>query len=127
MRGDKRKARRHRMRHDAWLMLDGGERRGCALSDISHIGARINIPDSDAIPDNFLLLLAANGTARRRCRVIWRKPRELGVKFETWIDDRIRAATPKPCGTVASNEREPAESGACSHSLRLLNRRHEPA
>jgi len=112
MRGDKRKARRHRMRHDAWLMFDGGERHGCALSDISHIGARINIPDSDAIPDNFLLLLAANGTARRRCRVIWRKPRELGVKFETWLDDRIRAATPKPRDTVVSNEGEPAESGA---------------
>ena len=112
MRGDKRKARRHRMRHDAWLMVDGGERRDCALSDISHIGARINIPDSDVIPDNFLLLLAANGTARRRCRVIWRKPRELGVKFETWLDDRIRAATPKPSGTVASNEGEPAESSA---------------
>jgi len=93
-------------------MLNGGERRDCALSDISHIGARINIPDSDAIPDNLLVLLAANGTARRRCRLTWRKPRELGVKFETWIDDRIRAATPKPGGTVASNEREPAESGA---------------
>ena len=100
------------MRHDAWLMFDGGERHGCAFSDISHIGARINIPDSDAIPDNFLLLLAANGTARRHCRVIWRKPRELGVKFETWLDDRIRAATPKPSGTVASNEAELAESGA---------------
>jgi hypothetical protein len=51
------------MRQDAWLLLDGGERRDCALSDISHIGARINIPDSDIIPGNFLLLLAANGTA----------------------------------------------------------------
>lgn len=112
MRGDKRKARRHRMRYDAWLMVDGGERRDCALSDISHIGARINIPDSDVIPDNFLLLLAASGTAQRCCRVIWRKPRELGVKFETWLDDRIRAATPKPGATVASNAKEPAESGA---------------
>ena len=50
--------------------------------------------------------------ARRRCRVIWRKPRELGVKFETWLDDRIRAATPKRSDTVASTEEEPAESGA---------------
>ena len=112
MRGDKRKARRHRMRHDAWLMLGGAERRDCALSDISHIGARINIPDSDVIPDNFLLLLAANGTAQRRCRVIWRKPRELGVKFETWLDDRTRPATPKPSPTIASNTQQQHESGA---------------
>jgi hypothetical protein len=29
--------------------------------------------------------------------VIWRKPREVGVKFETWLDERIRASrTIKP-------------------------------
>jgi hypothetical protein len=44
------------MRFEAWLMLESGERCECALSDISHIGARINIPDSDAISDNFVLL-----------------------------------------------------------------------
>jgi PilZ domain len=101
------------MRHDAWLMLDGGKRCDCALSDISHRGARINIPDSEAIPDNFLLLLAANGSARRRCRVIWRKPRELGVKFETHLDDRIRATLiPKPGTGVAPKETTAAESDA---------------
>jgi PilZ domain len=90
------------MRHEAWLVLEGGERCNCALSDISHRGARINIPNSDAIPDRFLLLLAANGSARRRCRVIWRKPRQLGVKFETWLDDRIRASlVPKSGAGVA--------------------------
>jgi hypothetical protein len=101
------------MRHEAWLLLDGGERCDCALSDISHIGARINIPDSEEIPDKFLLLLAANGSARRRCRVIWRKPRELGVKFETWLDDRIRATlVPKSDADAAPKATEPAESGA---------------
>jgi len=57
-------------------------------------------------------LLAENGAARRRCRVIWRKPRELGVKFETWLDDRIRATlVPKSGDTAASKkEAEPAES-----------------
>jgi hypothetical protein len=101
------------MRHEAWLMLEGGERCDCALSDISHIGARINIPDSNAIPDNFLLLLAANGSARRRCRVIWRKPRELGVRFETRLDDRVRAAlAPKPGNPPASKKAEPAKSDA---------------
>src|SRR5689334_4656955 len=68
MRGDKRKARRHRMRHEAWLVLESGERCECALSDISHIGARVNTPDSDVIPDNFMLFLAENGAARRRYR-----------------------------------------------------------
>jgi len=105
MKGDKRKARRHRMRFDAWLVLEDGERCDCALFDISHIGARINVPDSEAIPDNFILLFASNGTTRRHCRVIWRKPRELGVKFETWLDERVRAArAPKPESPVSVKE-----------------------
>jgi hypothetical protein len=99
------------MRHEAWLMLEGGERCDCALSDISHIGARINLPDSDVIPDNFTLFLAENGAARRRCRVIWRKPRELGVKFETRLDDRIRAAV-APKSAASKEEVEPVETGA---------------
>jgi len=115
MRGDKRKARRHRMRHDAWLVLDGGERCECALSDVSDRGARINVHDSETIPDNFLLLLAQNGAARRRCRVIWRKPQQIGVKFETWLDERVRASrAPKgdAGADAATKEAEPAASDA---------------
>jgi len=101
------------MRFEAWLSLEGGERCDCAVFDISHIGARINIPDSEAIPDNFVLFFAENGSARRRCRVIWRKPRELGVKFETWLDDRIKATKASKSGAdVAAKEVEPAESSA---------------
>jgi hypothetical protein len=99
------------MHHDAWLVLENGERCDRALSDISHIGARINT-DSDAIPDDFLLLLAKNGSARRRCRVIWRKPRELGAKFETWLDNRIRATAPRQGDPAKPKEGEPAGSGA---------------
>jgi hypothetical protein len=101
------------MRHEAWLILDGGERCDCALSDVSDRGARINVPDSEKIPDNFMLLLAANGAARRQCRVIWRQPRQLGVKFDTWLDERVRAAkAPKlnASADTASKESEPAES-----------------
>ena len=115
MRGDKRKARRHRMRVDARLVLESGERCECALSDVSDRGARINVHDSEIIPDNFLLLLAVNGAARRRCRVIWRAPRELGVKFETWLDERVRATrTPKSGADsdAASKKAEPAASDA---------------
>lgn len=99
------------MRHDAWLVLEGGQRHDCALSDISSLGARINVHDSEAVPDDFVLLLAENGAARRRCHVIWRKEREIGVKFETWLDERVRATqAPKPgcAGDAAKNEAEPA-------------------
>ena len=91
------------MRRDAWLVPEGGERCDCVITNISDRGAHINIPDSEAIPDSFLLLLAENGSTRRRCRVIWRKPREIGVKFESWLDDRIRAAA-KPKSDVGGTD-----------------------
>jgi hypothetical protein len=113
MRGDKRKARRHRMRVDARLALDSGELCDCALSDVSDRGARINVHDAETIPDNFLLLLAGNGAARRKCRVIWRKPQQVGVKFETWLDERVQAArAPKSnaSGDAAVKAVEPSDA-----------------
>jgi hypothetical protein len=44
--------------------------------------------------------------------VIWRKPREVGVKFDTWLDARIRATQIKPgvSADAASKMAEAAES-----------------
>ena len=109
MRGDKRKARRHRLRRNAWVMLEADQRCECVITNISDRGAHINVADSDALPDSFILLLAENGATRRRCRVIWRKPREIGIKFDSWLDERIRAGV-KPkidAGTAAEETREP--------------------
>ena len=110
MRGDKRKVKRHRMRHDAWLIFEDGKRSSCIWTDISDRGACIRIPDSQDVPDNFMLLLAEGGSPRRRCRVIWRRPYELGVKFETRLGELVRAA--KSGVQAASKEAEPAESEA---------------
>ena len=85
---DKRKSLRRPMRYTAWLGLAANKLHGCVLSDISDSGARIDVEDSKPIPDEFMLLLSSNGSARRKCRVVWRKPRQLGVKF----DRRLAAA-----------------------------------
>jgi hypothetical protein len=101
------------MRVDARLALDSGELCDCALSDVSDRGARINVHDAETIPDNFLLLLAGNGAARRKCRVIWRKPQQVGVKFETWLDERVQAArAPKSnaSGDAAVKTVEPSDA-----------------
>ena len=70
------------MRYTAWLVLAADQLHGCVLSDISGTGARIDVEDSAPIPDQFMLLLSGNGSAKRNCRVVWRKPRQVGVKFE---------------------------------------------
>ena len=103
------------MTHDAWVIFEDGKRNKCVWSDISDRGACINIKDAEDIPDNFVLLLSESGTPRRRCRVIWRKPRQLGVKFETYLDERLRAVLDKKLGAAADakpKEAEPAESDA---------------
>ena len=113
MRGDKRKTRRHRLRRHAWVVLEADQRCECVITNISDHGAHINAADSDALPDTFVLLLAENGATRRRCRVIWRKPREVGVKFDSWLDERIRAnVKPRPSVRVATaEESKAAEKG----------------
>ncbi len=101
------------MRYTAWLMLKPGERHGCALSDMSDTGARIDVEDSKTVPDLFLLLLSGNGKAKRMCRVVWRKPRQVGVKFERRLAAGERTTlVPKLDADMdaVQVETEPAES-----------------
>lgn len=73
------------MRYTAWITLDGKEMHGCALADISDTGARIDVEKAEELPDQFFLLLSRRHTLttpRRICRVVWRKPGQLGVRFE---------------------------------------------
>jgi hypothetical protein len=61
-----------------------------------------------------MLLLAETGSPRRRCRVIWRKAHQLGVKFETRIKERLRAVMEKKRGAgtkAASKKAALVESG----------------
>lgn len=70
------------MHYSAWLVLADDIQHGCAIADISETGARIDVENADALPDRFVLLLAGNGSPRRRCRVIWRQQHQIGVSFE---------------------------------------------
>ncbi len=98
------------MRREAWLVLESGERCDCAVSDISDRGARLTFTTWTSFPKASFYYWRK--TARRECRVIWRKPRQLGVKFDTWLDARIRATQKKPGvgADAASQVVEPAET-----------------
>ena len=80
------------MRHTAWLAVSAEQRTDCTLSDVSDTGARVDVQDSTTIPDHFVLMLSSNGAARRFCRVVWRKPRQVGVKFARSLADAANAA-----------------------------------
>jgi len=53
----------------------------CSISDISDSGAQLHLANDVELPEKFILLLTANGGARRLCRVIWRDGLSIGVKF----------------------------------------------
>ncbi len=88
---DKRKALRRSIRYAAWVMLESDTLHDCLLSDISDTGARIDFEDTKRIPNSFMLLLSSNGLARRKCRVVWRKPQQIGVTFEQRFVESERA------------------------------------
>jgi PilZ domain len=104
MNKDKRNSRRRPMRHSAWLALGPNNLTVCTLSDISETGARIDVEGAKELPDQFLLFLSHNGAARRACHVMWRKPRQVGVRFEA----RLTVADHK--ASHSDDESEPEQS-----------------
>lgn len=56
--------------------------RDCVMVDVSEDGARLEIETVDETPDDFTILLAPRHGPFRRCHVIWRGDKELGVAFD---------------------------------------------
>ncbi len=82
---NKRKVRRCRMSYRGRI-LDGGAPRACILRDVSATGARIQVMTAAELPVEFVLALSAQGRPRRKCRVIWRNDKEVGVRFQKDTD-----------------------------------------
>jgi PilZ domain len=99
---DKRKSRRQLMRYTALILLGPGQMQGCVLHDVSDSGARLEVEDGDKVPDRFFLMLSRRGKVRRVCRVIWRKPTQLGVKFERSFAEIDAKPAPTPQPAVAA-------------------------
>ncbi len=83
---DQRKARRRRISYRGRI-LDGGGPRACILCDVSATGARIRVMTAAELPDEFVLALSAQGIPRRKCRIIWRNEKEVGVRFQKDTDE----------------------------------------
>jgi len=53
----------------------------CIVSDMSETGARMTLAKDTRLPDEFVLMLTADGRRRRRCRVVLRDHLEISVRF----------------------------------------------
>jgi hypothetical protein len=81
---DRRRARRlSHMQFASFIELEA-EKRDCLVSQVSETGARIEIAQPRELPDNFVLHLS--GKIPRRCRVVWRNDKMLGIVWN-WHGD----------------------------------------
>ena len=117
---ERRKAKRHLLRYGAWLVLADGTLSECVLSDISETGARLMVDDSALVPEKFVLVLSRNGAVRRCCKVVWRNPQEVGVKF-----DEIGASDGHTIAPCRHQPTAKCSSGSTCPPDRDLNQRHE--
>jgi len=53
----------------------------CVIDDLWESGARITLAIDSKLPKEFVLVLSAQGAARRRCRALWRDELKLSVEF----------------------------------------------
>jgi hypothetical protein len=67
------------------MAIDGTWFRDCHLEDVSQTGAKISVTGTveGLNLGEFFLVLSHTGTAHRRCRMIWIKGEEMGLRFET--------------------------------------------
>jgi hypothetical protein len=76
---DKRKAARRTVLKTGRIRF-GKTTENCTVRDMSATGASIEVADAMNVPDRFSLVLEMEAAARK-CEVVWRRERQLGVKF----------------------------------------------
>lgn len=76
---EKRIVARHRVLKAATIAFGGGGI-SCVVRNVSEAGAALDVASPLGIPDEFDLLIEADGF-RRHCRVMWRTERRIGVSF----------------------------------------------
>jgi hypothetical protein len=76
---ENRKASRRRVLKAGTIEFDHAAF-SCSIRNLSEIGASLDVPWTQALPNQFVLVLET-AEIRRRCHVIWRKENRLGVLF----------------------------------------------
>ncbi len=78
MEDDNRSAPRHQRLKAATISFGGGAI-SCTVRNLSNTGASLEVASPIGIPDTIVLEPEGGG---RRCRVIWRKEKRVGVRFQ---------------------------------------------
>ena len=77
----KRQQVRRRRHQSAWITLgDGTANHKCQVADVSQSGAKITV-DTAVEVGSLLDIAFVPRAATRRCEVIWRRGKTLGIRF----------------------------------------------
>ena len=111
----------------AWVAFRHRQPRAACCRDISDTGARLEVDLPRQGAGTLHAVADGNGNARRTCRVVWRKPHQIGVKFERRLpataarNARAGRATSPPPSASLRRRRWPTPSASG-----LLDRREQP-
>jgi hypothetical protein len=79
--GKKRDTRRS-LSQPGWITLEGGfAARQSVVQDLSATGAKVTIDDPNSLPAKLRLAFSRDARTGRRCEVVWRRGKSVGVKF----------------------------------------------
>lgn len=77
---DKRTNQRHRVLKAGKISFGQAGIIDCVVRNMSDTGARLEVESVVGIPDSFNLMICADRYAKQ-CRVVWRKEKQIGIKF----------------------------------------------
>ena len=72
----------NRCSQPGWITLEGGfAARQCVVQDMSATGAKITIDDPNMLPAKLRLAFSRDARTGRKCEVVWRRGKSVGIKF----------------------------------------------
>ena len=83
---ERRQVPRHRTLKAGLIGFNRAGTIECRVRNLSRIGACLDVAGQIGIPDEFTLIVE-HEHLKKKCRVIWRKPMQLGVEF---LADKLR-------------------------------------
>jgi hypothetical protein len=78
----KKREVRKSLHQPGWITLEGGfAARRCVVQNLSATGARLTLDDPNTLPARLRLAFARDARSGRKCEVVWRRGKTVGVKF----------------------------------------------
>ncbi len=80
--GTKKRETRKSLQQSGWITMEGGfAARQCVVRDLSTTGAKVTIDDPNTLPAKLRLAFSRDARTGRKCEVVWRRGKSVGIKF----------------------------------------------